>query len=153
MKIYYDLATRNINFEGLGRFFGSGSMEAVTEGDYVYVQYIGSQVKEIYELYTVIQKEDGSPAGVNPTEVVVYLNEEFSKGIIMGQSSFSLLSATITVVDSRIRSNNKIITQPIGAVNEVLGVTVSNGAFTVTRTVISVVSGLTNNLVFEWVRF
>lgn len=152
MRIFYDLTARNIDFEGLGRYFSSGSMEAISDGNNVIAQYKDSNVKEIYEHFSNIQKEDGSPAGANVTEVVDYLNEEFSKGIILGQSSFSLLSVSKTVTDSRIRPNNKIMVQPIGTINEILGVTVANGSFTVTRTVVGVLAGLTNNLTFDWVR-
>lgn len=153
MRIFYDNLARNIDIEGLGRYFSSGSLEAIADGSIdVFVRYKDSTTREIQVPFTEIQQENGTSAGATQSQVLDYLNEEFSKGIILGQASFSLLSTTKTVLDSRVRPNNKIMVQPLGSINEILGVTVTNGSFTVTRSAVAVLAGLTSNLTFDWVR-
>jgi hypothetical protein len=94
MRIYYDLLAQNVNFEGLGRFFASGSLEAIADGDNVFARYKGGDIKEIYENFTAIQKQDGSPAGATATDVVNYLNNEFSQ-VISGVGGVTETTASI----------------------------------------------------------
>lgn len=152
MKIYYDTQTRNVTIENINRFFASGSLIATADGSNVAIKYVNTDRLEIYDVYTLFKQENGTSAGATVGDVVNYLNGEFNKGIIMGQSSFSGLGTTRTVTDSRIKPSDKIVITPIGTINEVLGVTVTNGAFTVTRSVVATLVGLTNNLTFDWVR-
>jgi hypothetical protein len=84
MKIYYDILAQNVSFEAFGRYFGNGSLEAVAEGNNVFARYRGTTLKEFYEHFSLIQKQDGSPAGTNATEVVAYLNNEFNQVISLG---------------------------------------------------------------------
>jgi len=95
MKIYYDLLAQNVNFESLGRFFANGSLEAIADGENVFARYKGGDVKEIYENFSLIQKQDGTSAGVNVTDVVNYLNNEFNQ--VISTSGVSETTATIQV--------------------------------------------------------
>lgn len=152
MKIGYDNNTRNVLIENFNRLFASGSLIASNVGDFVGIKYVDTDRFEIYDVYTNIQKLDGSSAGETASDVVTYLNGEFNRGIIMGQSSFTGLGLTKTVSDSRIKAGDKIVITPLGTINEVFGITVINGSFTVTRSVVATLVGLTNNLAFDWVR-
>lgn len=151
-KVFYDSATRNVIIENVSRYFSSGSLLATNVGDYVAIKYLTTDKLEVYDLFGNFLKENGTSAGANVTQVVDYLNGEFNKGLIDQASSFTGLSTTKTITDARIKAGDTILLQGIGTLNETLGYTASNGSFTVTRTVISVVIGLTNNLAFKWVR-
>lgn len=155
MRIFYDVTARNIDIVGSGRFFSSGSLEAIASGNNVIVQYKDSGVQELNDHFSVVQKQDNSQAGTTVTEVVDYLNNEFNKGIIKGVASFSLLSLTKVVTDSRVKVGDVISITPQGStLNEsVWSETVTtDGQFTVRRKVIDILSGLTSGLSFGWFR-
>lgn len=155
MKIFYDLNARNINIFGSGRFFSSGSLEAVASGNNVIVQYKDSGIQELNDHFSVVQKQDNSQAGENVTEVVDYLNNEFNKGIVKGTASFSLLTVTKVVTDSRVRIGDVISVSPTStSLNDVLWTepVTTNGQFTVRRRIIDLLGNLTNNLSFGWFR-
>lgn len=69
-----------------------------------------------------------------------------------GEANFSGTNATTTVTNSNINEGDDIVIMPNdSSLNEVLFVSsVLLGSFVVTRSVVNVVSGLTNNLGFKW---
>lgn len=153
MKVFFDNNTRTITIENVNKYFTSGSLVATADSNNVSIKYTNNDKLEVFDDFSAFTKQDGSSAGANVSSVVSYLNGEFNKGLLMGSDTFSGLTTTKTVTDSRITSTDNIIVQGLGSLNEVLGVTVSNGSFIITRTVIVALTGLTNNLVFKWVRF
>lgn len=154
MKIFYDGSTNNIIIEGLNRFFPSSSLIATGTGNNVGINYLNSSVLEVFDNFSNFQKSDGSPAGANVGAVVDYLNAEFAKGGIAGNSSFSGLSTTKTITDARIKAGDKIIPSPQSAtLNEFIFVSsVADGSFVVSRVIINALGALTSALNFNWFR-
>jgi hypothetical protein len=155
MRIYYDINARNIVIEGSERFFGSSSLEAVADGNDVFVRYKEATAKEIQVPFTEIKKENNTSAGATVTEVLDYLNNEFSKGIVKGTASFGLLQDSKVVTDSRVKIGDVISVSPTStSLNDVLWTepVTTNGQFTVRRRLIDLLGNLTNNLTFGWFR-
>jgi hypothetical protein len=157
MKTGYDNNTRNVLIENFNRLFASGSLIASNFGDLVGIKYLDTdrfEIYDIYDIYTNIQKLDGSTAGANVGAVVDYLNAEFAKGRITGSGEFSGLTSTRTISDARIKAGDKIIVSPQSAtLNEIIFVSaVSDGNFIVTRVIINALGVLTSALNFNWFR-
>lgn len=152
MRIFYDNSTRTVTIENVNKYFSSGSLIATADGNNISIKYNNTDKLEVYDLFSNFSKQDNSPAGATVGDAVNYLNGEFNRGLIDEASSFVGLSTTKTITDARIKVGDTILLQGLGTLNETFGYIASNGSFTVTRTVISVVIGLTNNLAFKWVR-
>ena len=153
MKIFYDKETENIVFENDDRLFSKGSLIAVADGDNIEVLYKGTGSNSFYLVFSDIQKEDGSQAGSNVSDVVDYLNIEFNIGKrIEGEDSFVGLSPTVNVTDNNLVDGDVIYIVPtVSVVNEIYFPTiVQNNSFTVNRIVINALNGLTVNLPFKW---
>ena len=153
MRIFYDNTTQNVTIENVNKYFSSGSLVAVADGSNVQIKYLNTDKFEVYDLFSNFQKEDGTPAGTDSSTVVTYLNSQFNRGLVKGVSSFSGLGNSKTISDSRVATGDVVMIQPIGSLlNEVLYVAVVSGAFTVTRSVIVSITGLTSDLNFFWIK-
>lgn len=154
MKVYFDNQTNNIIIEGLTRFFPSGSLVAVADGNNVYINYINNPILEVYDNYANFLKSDGSPAGASASSVVTYLNNEFAKGRITGSGVFSGLATSMTVTDSRVKAGDKIIPAPqTTALNEIVfAEPATDGSVVIRRVIINVLGALTSNLNVNWFR-
>lgn len=154
MRVYYDTEALNIVVDDIGRYFPSGSLIAENVAGKVNIKNKNTNVNELYTEFDNIVKVDDTPAGANINETLEYLNNEFAKGMITGQDSFTGGAATITVSNARILSGDRIMVFPQGAVlNEVIFVSsVSDGSFVVSRTIVNALGVLTSGLIFNWIR-
>ncbi len=153
MRIFYDNETENIVFENDDRLFSKGSLVAVADGNNIEILYNGTGSNSFYLEFTDVQKEDGSQAGGNVSDVVDYLNIEFNIGKrVEGESNFVGLSPTVNVTDNNLVDGDVIyITPTVNVINEFyFATTVINNTFVVNRIVINALGGLTNGLPFRW---
>lgn len=154
MKVYFDEDTGVIVINNQNRLFAGGSMIASKDGDKVQIKYKNSNIIEVKTDYSNYIDANDNSAGEDADEVVDYLNSEFSKGAISGNDAFSLLSATVTITDNRIKTGDKIVVSPqVNALNDVVYVSnVANGSFVVSRKIIDGLGSLTSGLTFNWIR-
>ena len=154
MKIYYDTNSDNVLIENLGRYFPNGTLEAIEEFGKISIRNKNTGKNELHVLFSEIQKIDGSVSGTDNASCVIYLNNEFQNGKMSGSGAFSLLLDTVTITNSRIKSTDKIIVSPQGALlNDILYVSsVLNGSFVVSRKALVTASALTSGLAFNYIR-
>lgn len=154
MKVYYDKDKMNILIEGYGRYFANNSLIAENLNGKVLIRYVNTDINEFYLDYTDFQKENGTQAGNNVTEVVDYLNKEFGRGMKARNANFNGFNDTVTVLDEDVTSVDVIVFSPVSvSINERLILNDTfNGGFTVKRVKIDVLQPFTENLAFNYIK-
>lgn len=78
MKIYFSSARSAVIVEGSG-YYLPNTLEAVNVGGRVVVRQIGSALSELSVTFADVQDSSGASAGANISDVLTYLNTEFTK--------------------------------------------------------------------------
>lgn len=90
MRIFYDNNTRTVTIENVNKYFSNASLEALPDGDNISIKYVNTDKLEIYDHFSAFQKENGTQAGANVTEVVDYLNLQFNTISFVQETTASL---------------------------------------------------------------